>query len=89
VNYTEEVADGIILGDVPGVRPGTLFHNRQELLRSEATQSVNVLASRLADRQSFSRAATWMMRIWAMSLFTLGKGDVILLLADRSPINDS
>jgi hypothetical protein len=31
MSYTEVVADGTILGDVPGIRPGTFFRDRQEL----------------------------------------------------------
>ena len=31
MSYSETVADGTILGDVPGILPGTLFRDRQEL----------------------------------------------------------
>ena len=31
MSYTETLADGTILGDVPGVLPGTFFRDRQEL----------------------------------------------------------
>jgi SAD/SRA domain-containing protein len=31
VSYSETIADGTIMGEVPGVRPGTFFRDRQEL----------------------------------------------------------
>ena len=31
MSYTEVVADGTVLGDVPGILPGTFFRSRQEL----------------------------------------------------------
>jgi len=31
MSYTEVLADGAILGDLPGILPGTFFHSRQEL----------------------------------------------------------
>jgi len=31
VSYTETIADGTVLGDVPGIHPGTFFRDRQEL----------------------------------------------------------
>lgn len=31
MNYSETIADGTILGDVPGIGPGMLFRDRQEL----------------------------------------------------------
>ena len=30
-SYTEIIADGTVLGEVPGIRVGTFFRNRQEL----------------------------------------------------------
>jgi bifunctional non-homologous end joining protein LigD len=35
VSYTETIADGTILGEVPGIRPGTFFRDRQELHNEE------------------------------------------------------
>jgi hypothetical protein len=31
MSYSDVAPDGTILGDVPGIRPGTLFRDRQEL----------------------------------------------------------
>jgi hypothetical protein len=31
MGFTETLKDGTILGDVPGIRPGTFFRDRQEL----------------------------------------------------------
>ena len=31
MSFTEVVADGTILGDVPGILPGTFFRSRQDL----------------------------------------------------------
>jgi putative restriction endonuclease len=31
MSYTEVLADGAILGGLPGILPGTFFHSRQEL----------------------------------------------------------
>ncbi len=31
MSYTETIADGTILGEVPSIRPGTFFRDRQEL----------------------------------------------------------
>ena len=31
MSYSEVAADGTILGEVPGIKPGTFFRDRQEL----------------------------------------------------------
>lgn len=66
MNYSETIADGTILGDVPGIGPGMLFRDRQELHEKKLHRG---LMRGIAPHgsQSFFRAATWMMRILATS----------------------
>ena len=57
MSYSEVAADGTILGDVPGIKPGTFFRDRQELYDRKLHRAL-MSVSHLLDHQSFFRAAT-------------------------------
>jgi hypothetical protein len=82
MSYTETIADGTLIGDIPGIRPGAFFVIAKSFMTRNLTEDYSV-ASRPMDRQSFSRVAMLMMTTWAMSLYTQAKVDVIRILGDK------
>ena len=76
MSYSETIADGTILGDVPGILPGTLFVTDKSFMTRSSIEDCSRASHRM-DHLLFFRADMRMIRLLATSLFTPARAVVI------------